>query len=376
MLTEDIAKEALAKQGTLMGDVTPLDTTDDDYIKARQDIYVTSFEDIQLQVRAHSIIARWNNGVGVITVERSAVSGVPNVRMEQLEGSANRRATCHKIARLLHGLDSFDRLSDGDGEYADRMHAVCTLLQAVFTDNDTGDVNVEFLLSMEGKTTAVDAMDNDDGFGERKEQLLKRINTLLTGYVTRQLKELFPDTTGVIVEASVEVDGEETKDLMDPSNWAGVARRGDVSYPVCEVSNIVVVVEEETEAPSGVVVGNEEVTYVKIEEQQGEGAILNDKHQREKLLKHQQLEQQQLSLQKQRQQQQKLQQKQQQQQQQHTGDSSSDQDSESAKSTASFNDDNVRHSETKHRTSNSRTASPDSGNDVSGRKTSRRPGHL
>ena len=376
MLTEDIAKEALAKQGTLMGDVTPLDTTDDDYIKARQDIYLTSFEDIQLQVRSQSIIARWNNGVGVITVERSAVSGVPNVRMEQLEGSANRRATCHKIARLLHGLDSFDRLSDGDGQYADLMHGICTLLQAVFTNDDmSADVSVESLLSTIATETTVDATDNDDGLGERKEQLLKRINTLLTGYVSRQLKELFPDTTSVIVEASFELDGEETTDLMDPSNWAGVAR-GEAKYPVCEVSNIVVVVEEETEAPPSVVVGNEEVTYVKIEEQQGEGAILNDKHQREKLLKHQQLEQQQLSLQKQHQQQQKLQQKQQQQQQQHTGDSSSDQDSESAKSTASFNDDNVGHSETKHRTLDSRTASTDSGNDVSGRKTSRRPGHL
>ena len=360
MLTEDIAKEALAKQGTLMGDVTPRDTTDDDYIKARQDIYLTSFEDIQLQVRSQSIIARWNNGVGVITVERSAVSGVPNVRMEQLEGSANRRATCHKIARLLHRLNSFDRLSDSDGEYADRMHAVCTLLQAVFTDNDTGDVNVEFLLSME-KTTAIDAMDNDDGFGERKEQLLKRINTLLTGYVSRQLKELFPGTTSVIVEASFELAGEETKSLMDPANWAGMARRGGVGYPVCEVSNIVVVVEEETEAPPGVVVGNEEVTYVSVKDEQA--AALDNKHQ---LLK-----------QHQRQQQQKLQQKQQQQQQQHTGDSSSDQDSESAKSTASFNVDNVGHSETKHRTHNTRTASStDSGNDVSGRKTSRRPGHL
>ena len=373
MLTEDIAKETLAKQGSLMGDVTQRVTPEDDDVKTRQDIYLTSFEDIQLQVRSQSIIARWNNGVGVISVKRNSVSGLPNVLMEQLEGSANRRATCHKIARLLHGLDSFDCLSDG--EYADRMHAICTLLQAVFTNDDmSGDASVESLLSTVAteETTAIDdATDSDDGFGERKEQLLKRINTLLTGYLSRQLKELFPDTTGVVVEASVELAGELTKGgLMDPSNWAAVARGRAASYPVCKVSNIVVVVGEAgTEAPPGVVVGDEDVTYASMKDQQ------DDKYQQDKLSN-----QKQLSLQKQQlKQQQKLQQKQHEQQRQHIGgsaDSSSIQDSDSAKTTDSLNDDNVRHSAAKHRTHNTRTAATESGNDVSGQKPSRRPGHL
>lgn len=215
-----------------MGDVTAAEDSDVNVVRS---IYFTTFDDVQLEVRSQSVTARWTNGVGVVRVECDPESELPRVHVEQLEGSDNRRATSEKIARLLYGLDGFDCLSQS--EYSDHLYALGKLMQAVFANNAiTGGGSMESLisrLSSEESTEIVNVANDDDGLTERKEQLLKRINTLLSGYVSKQLRDMFPNTGDIVAEVSVEFTGEHKESLTDPSNWAALARHGTTSHPAC-----------------------------------------------------------------------------------------------------------------------------------------------
>ena len=377
VVTEDIAKETLARQaGSLMGDVTERKAAGHSDSNMERSMYFASFDDIRLDVRSQSVVATSSVDAGIVRVERDPKSGLPRVHLEQLEDTYKRRMTSGKIARLLHGLDTFDRLSKN--EYSDHLYALGKLMQAIFANDEIpGSVSMEALLNKLSLDEATDIdTAGDDGLTERKEQLLKRINALLSGYVSKQLREMFPNTGDLLAEVSVEISGQRRLGAADPANWVALARRGSVSPPVCAVAgpvgSVPSVDTERTERTQGETAGasltpslggtasatqrppdttlsSDEVRFADVEHE--ETLTASERLERHKL----QLKQQQLLLLKQHQQQ----------QQQHSDmnkDSSSVGDHDSAEVSSSST-----HTDT--RTPNSQSVDSDS--DVSTQTTSR-----
>ena len=221
-----------------MGDVRERKAAGDGDSHTERSMYFASFDDVRLDVRSQSVVATSSVDAGIVRVERDPESGLPRVHLEQLEDTYKRRLTSGKIARLLHGVDTFDRLSTK--EYSDHLYALGKLMQAIFANDEIpGSVSMEALLNKLSLDEATD-MDTagDDGLTERKEQLLKRINALLSGYVSKQLRELFPNTGDLLAEVSVEISGQRRLGVADPANWVALARWGTESPPVCGVGSV------------------------------------------------------------------------------------------------------------------------------------------